>query len=107
MYAVVRTGGKQYRVEPGQELLVELLEGVEPGKPVALTDVLLYSDGSNVSVGTPVLPVTVHCVCVADEEKGPKLRTIKYRKRHMFKRTYGHRQQYTRLLVERFESRGN
>lgn len=105
MYAVIRTGGKQYRVEPGHELLVEKL-AFEPGQSVELGDVLMYVDESGVSVGTPVVPVTVHCICVG-EEKGPKLRTIKYRRRHMYKRTYGHRQQLTRLRVERFERKGN
>jgi large subunit ribosomal protein L21 len=104
MYAVVRTGSKQYRVEPGQELLVEKLE-VEPGQPFQLTDVLLYSNGEQVSIGTPIVPVTVHCMVVA-QEKGEKLRTIKYRRRHNYMRHYGHRQNYTRLLVERFETRG-
>ncbi len=104
MYAVVRTGGKQYRVEPGQEFLVELLEA-EEGKPVQLTDVLLYSNGDQLSVGTPVVPVTVHCTCIA-QEKGPKLKTIKYRRRKNYIKHYGHRQNYTRLLVDRFETRG-
>jgi large subunit ribosomal protein L21 len=106
MYAVIRTGGKQYRVEPGYELIVEKLE-VEAGSNLAITDVLLYSaDGKEVSVGTPVLPVTVHCKVVG-QEKGDKLRTIKYKKRHNYKRTYGHRQNYTRLFIEKFESKGN
>ena len=106
MYAVIRTGSKQYRVEPGQELLVEKLDGTEAGKPYELTDVLLYSDGSQLSVGTPRVPLTVHCVCVGDE-KGPKLRTVKYRRRKNSRRTHGHRQTYTRLLIEKFESKGN
>ncbi len=107
MYAVVRTGGKQYRVEPGFELLVEKLAGVEPGQPFQLSDVLLYSDGTKLSVGSPAVPLVVHCTCIAPEEKGTKLRTIKYRRRHNYKRTYGHRQQYTRLVVDRFEPKGN
>ena len=107
MYAVIRSGNKQYRVEPGVELLVELLgEDVQPGAPVELTDVLLYADGDNVSVGTPQVPVVVHCTCLGDE-KGEKLRTVKYRRRHNYRRTYGHRQGYTRLKVERMERRGN
>lgn len=104
MYAVIRTGSKQYRVEPGRELLVEKLL-VEKGQPVQLTDVLLYSEGESLSVGTPVLPVTVHAVCLG-HEKGDKLRTIKYRRRKNYKRTMGHRQTYTRLLIEKFEAKG-
>jgi large subunit ribosomal protein L21 len=105
VYAVIRTGSKQYRVEPGVELLVEKLEA-EPGKPVEISDVLLYADGNEVAVGTPVLPVTVHCLCVA-QEKGPKLRTVKYKKRKNERRAYGHRQCYTRLLVQKFERKDN
>jgi large subunit ribosomal protein L21 len=106
VYAVIRTGSKQYRVEPGVELLVEKLADAEAGKSIEMTDVLLYSDGTEVSVGTPLVPVTVHCLCMGNE-KGPKLRTIKYRRRKMFKRTYGHRQNYTRLVVQKFEMKGN
>ena len=106
MYAVIRTGSKQYRVEPGCELLVEKLEGMEPGKAVALSDVLLYAEGADVSIGKPIVAMTVHCTCLGDE-KGPKLRTVKYRRRKNYRRTYGHRQNYTRLRVDRFEQKGN
>ncbi len=106
MYAVIRTGNKQYRVEPGFELLVEKLNDVEAGQPFEVSDVLLYSDGSELAVGTPVVPVTVHCVCVG-HEKGDKLRSVKYRRRKNFRRTYGHRQNYTRVLVQKFERKGN
>ena len=105
MYAVIRTGGKQYRVEPGYEFLVEKLE-TEPGQTVAISDVLLYSDGTDLSIGTPIVPVTVFCR-VVDQELGPKLHTVKYRKRHNYKRTYGHRQNYTSLTVEKFERKGD
>ena len=94
MYAIIRTGGKQYRVEPGFELLVEKLD-VETGKTIVLDDVLFYADGEEVSALVLAL------------EKGPKLRTIKYKRRHNYKRTYGHRQDYTRLLIEKFERQGN
>lgn len=105
MYAVVRTGGKQYRVEPGIEFLVEKLT-CDEGKPVELSDVLLVSDGTDVTVGTPQVNATVVCKCVA-HEKGPKLRTIKYRRHKNYKRHYGHRQIYTRLFVENIERKGN
>ncbi len=104
MYAVIRTGSKQYRVEEGRELLVERLEA-EAGKTLEMTDVLFYSDGKEVKVGQPQVPVTVHCLCLG-EEKGPKLRTFKYRRRHNYYRRYGHRQTLTRLRVERIERKG-
>ena len=131
MYAVVKTGGKQYRVEPGIELLVEKLEdpseaeqpaevegkGVESVAPVQakpkskpvprnveLSEVLLFSDGSSLSIGRPLLPVSVHCLHLGDE-RGPKLRTVKYRRRKNSRRSHGHRQWYSRLRVERIETR--
>lgn len=106
MYAIIRTGNKQYRVEPGVELLVELLPETQAGQSIELSDVLLYSEGESVSVGTPRVPVAVHAK-VLGSELGPKLRTVKYRRRKNSRRTYGHRQQHTRLLIERFEKKGN
>lgn len=103
VYAVIRTGSKQYRVETGKELLVEKLE-VEPGQPVEISDVLLVADGDNVTIGRPVASASVVCTCVG-HEKGPKLRTIKYRRRKNSKRTYGHRQTYTRLVIDKIEAR--
>ncbi len=105
MYAVIRTGSKQYRVEPGHELLIEKID-VEAGQPLLISDVLLYSDGQSLSVGTPVVPVTVHCT-VMGHELGDKLRTVKYRRRKNYKRAYGHRQNYTRIVVDKFEGKGN
>lgn len=102
MYAVVRTGGKQYRVEPGIEFMVERL-AVEPGTMVNLTDVLMTADETAVAVGKPVLMAKVVCKCLC-HEKGEKLRTVKYRRRKNYKRHYGHRQTYTRLLVESVEN---
>ena len=102
MYAVIRTGNKQYRVEPGSELLVEKLEGAESGKSLTISDVLFYSDGETVQIGKPSLLMTVHCMCLGTE-RGQKLRSVKYRRRKNYRRTYGHRQSYTRLRVERFE----
>lgn len=103
MYAVIRTGSKQYRVEPGKELLVEKLN-VEPGQSVEISDVLLFGDDSNITIGRPVAKAAVVCTCVG-HEKGPKLRTIKYRRRKGYKRTYGHRQNYTRLAIDKIEAR--
>lgn len=105
MYAVVRTGSHQYRMEQGVEFRVEKLD-VEPGTSVLLEDVLAYSDGTEFSIGRPRVAITVHCLCVG-QEKGPKLRTVKYKRRKNYRRTLGHRQLYTRLLVQKFEKRGN
>lgn len=104
MYAVIRTGSKQYRVEEGKELLVERLP-LEKGKALEIDDVLFFSDGKEIKLGQPKAPVTVHCLCLG-EEKGEKLRTFKYRRRHNYYRRYGHRQTLTRLRVERIERKG-
>lgn len=106
MYAVIRTGGKQYRVEPGFELLVEKLP-TQTGETIQIDDVLLYSDGTTVQIGRPRVAMSVVCKVVDAEEKGEKLRTIKYKRRHNYKRTYGHRQELTRLFIEKFETKGN
>lgn len=102
MYAVIRTGGKQYRVEAGQEVLVEKLVGIEPGQVIPLTDVLLYSDGTAITVGTPTVPVTVHALCVS-VDKGEKVLKFIYRKRKSHRKRIGHRQKYTRLRIEKIE----
>ncbi len=102
VYAVIRTGSKQYRVEAGRELLVEKLK-LEPGQSFDISDVLLFGDDSGVTVGTPVAKASVTATCLG-HEKGPKLRTIKYRRRKNYKRTYGHRQEYTRLAIEKIQA---
>ncbi len=106
MYAVIRTGSKQYRVEPGVDLLVERLPEAEAGKMIEISDVLMYAEGDEISVGTPVVPMTVQCMVVA-EELGEKLRTVKYRRRKNSRRSYGHRQMYTRLLVQKFDKKAS
>lgn len=103
MYAIVRTGGKQYRVEPGQAFVVEKLKDAQKGSKIQLNDVLMFSDGEALSVGRPKLSAVLHCTSLGDE-KGPKLRTVKYRRRKNYRRTYGHRQEYTRLLFDKLET---
>lgn len=105
MYAVIRTGSKQYRVEVGQELLVEKLDA-EKGKTLTLTDVLMVADGEKISVGTPTLTASVTCTSLG-EELGEKLRTFKYRRRHNYYKRYGHRQTLTRLRIDSIEGKAN
>jgi large subunit ribosomal protein L21 len=97
MYAIVKTGGKQYRVEQGQSLLVERLPASE-GDSVAL-DPLLYVDGSKVVDQVDGLSsVTVEARVVA-HERGPKLRVVKFKPKRGYKRRTGHRQDLTRIEV--------
>ena len=95
-YAIVKTGGKQYRVEQGQTLLVERLP-VGDGETVALQP-LLFVDGSSVVDGEDLSRVSVEARVVA-HERGPKLRVVKFKPKRGYKRRTGHRQELTRLEV--------
>jgi large subunit ribosomal protein L21 len=97
MYAIVKTGGKQYRVEQGQSLLVERLP-VEDGGSVAL-DPLLYVDGSTVVDGGAELGRVSVQAKVVGHERGPKLRIVKFKPKRGYKRRTGHRQELTRIEV--------
>jgi large subunit ribosomal protein L21 len=96
MYAIVKTGGKQYRVEQGQSLLVERLPD-DDGASVQLKP-LLYVDGSTVLDGEDLSKVKVEARIVA-HERGPKLRIVKFKPKRGYKRRTGHRQDLTRLEV--------
>jgi large subunit ribosomal protein L21 len=96
MYAIVKTGGKQYRVEQGQSLLVERLPAAD-GETVALRP-LLYVDGDDVVDGDGLDQVSVEARVVA-HERGPKLRVVKFKPKRGYKRRTGHRQELTRLEV--------
>jgi large subunit ribosomal protein L21 len=96
MYAIVKTGGKQYRVEEGQWLLVERLP-VDDGDSLSL-EPLLYVDGSNVVDGEDLSKVQVQAKVLA-HERGPKLRVVKFKPKRGYKRRTGHRQALTRIQV--------
>jgi large subunit ribosomal protein L21 len=98
MYAVIATGGKQYRVEQGETIEVEKL-GVEAGSTVEFGEVLLVADGESVQVGAPHVAGAKVTAEVVDEKKGPKLIIYKYRRRKGYRRKTGHRQTYTRLKI--------
>ena len=95
-YAIVKTGGKQYRVQQGQTLLVERLP-VADGETVSL-ETLLYVDGSSVVDGQDLSGVSVEARVVA-HERGPKLRVVKFKPKRGYKRRTGHRQNLTRIEV--------
>jgi large subunit ribosomal protein L21 len=95
-YAIVKTGGKQYRVEQGQTLLVERLP-VGDGESVNLQP-LLFVDGSSVVDGEDLAKVSVEARVVA-HERGPKLRVVKFKPKRGYKRRTGHRQELTRIEV--------
>jgi len=99
MYAVVRTGGKQLRVSPGDVIQVEKLP-VEAGSPVELPEVLLVSSDQGTTVGTPTVPnAKVLCVSLGNGKR-KKIVVYKYKRRKSYARKQGHRQAFTRLSVQ-------
>ena len=98
MYAVIESGGKQYRVAPGDVIEVEKLE-VGEGDEVALDRVLMVSDGEQVRVGTPVLSGAKVTAKVKSHGRGEKIRVFKLRRRKNYRRTQGHRQYYTQIEI--------
>ena len=96
-YAVIKTGGKQYRVEEGQTLLVERLTG-DVGATVELQPLLVAGDGDPVFEGDGLASATVQAEVIA-HERGPKLRVFKFKPKRGYKRTTGHRQELTRIRV--------
>ncbi len=96
MYAIIETGGKQYRVEEGDELYVELL-GADG--EVTFDKVLLIHDGNTPKVGFPHLPKCAVHAEVLGIEKGPKVIAFKYKKCKNYRRTVGHRQKYSRVKI--------
>lgn len=101
-YAVIRTGGKQYRVAPGDVIGVEKLAG-DVGSEVEFAEVLLATDGDNVRVGQPLL--TTHRVRaqILGQEKARKVLVFKKKRRKAYRRTQGHRQLVTRVQVTDIE----
>jgi len=98
-YAVVQTGGKQYRVQAGDTLEVEKLDA-EVGTAVELEQVLAISDGAVLTVGTPTLANAKVTSTVIDQKRGPKVINFKKKRRKGYTRTVGHRQSLTVLKVE-------
>ena len=98
MYAVIETGGKQYRVEVGTELEVELLD-VEPGKTITLERVLLVADGDDASIGRPLVDGAAVSAEVIRRDRGPKLISFKYRPKARSRVKKGHRQELTVLRI--------
>jgi large subunit ribosomal protein L21 len=101
MYAVVRTGGKQIRVVPGDVVRVELLPG-DPGDKIELDDVLMVG-GDKVVVGTPRVEGAKVVATIRGDAKGPKLRIFKMRRRKRYRVSQGHRQRYTELQIDSIE----
>lgn len=104
MYAIIKTGGKQYRVAKDDVIDVELLD-VKDGAEVEFNDVLVFSNGSETKVGGPIVDgCTVIGHVVAAEVPGPKVMSVKYKRSHNQYRKFGHRQHYSRIKITELRS---
>jgi len=99
MYAVIKTGGKQYRVAAGDKLRVETL-GAEVGSVITLTEVLAIGDGSDVRLGSPLLAGAAVTATVLAHGRHDKVRIFKMRRRKHFQKHAGHRQNFTELRID-------
>ncbi len=99
MYAIIRDGGRQYRVEEGQEIEVDFRQQASPGDKIELKQVLAVGDGDKLKFGSPVLSGASITAEVIGSVNGPKLVVQKFRRRKTFRRKTGHRQLYTRVRI--------
>ena len=99
MYAVFRTGGKQYRAEPGKKIRIPSLD-VEPGESITFDDVLLASDGSEVQVGAPTVEGAKVKVEILRHGRDKKIIVFKRKRRKNYRRKQGHRQGFTEVRVD-------
>jgi len=98
-YAIITTGGRQFRVEEGDTVDVDLLE-VEPGKTATFGDVLLFADGNDVIHGNPLVSGAKVTAEVLEQRKGKKVVAFKYKRRKGYHRTVGHRRKLTRVKIK-------
>jgi large subunit ribosomal protein L21 len=99
MYAIIRTGGKQYRVQSGEQLRVEAL-AAEVGSSVSLEEVLLVGTGEGVKLGAPLVSGAKVKAPVVTHGRGDKLKIFKLRRRKHYQKTQGHRQSYTEIRID-------
>jgi len=104
MYAVIKTGGKQYRVSPGEEVRFERLEG-SVGDTIAFEQVLLTFDGKEVKIGEPYIENSEVVGRITRQGKAKKIVVFKYKRRKGYSRKQGHRQHFTLVKIENIESK--
>jgi large subunit ribosomal protein L21 len=105
MYAVVNSGGKQYKVQQGEVLRVEKISG-DVGSPVTFDRVLMFSDGENVRIGQPLLDSVAVEGHIVEQAKAKKIIVFKYKRRKRFRRKNGHRQEFTAVLIDSIQAKG-
>ena len=99
MYAVIKTGGKQYRVAAGQTLKVESL-AVEEGQSIDFKEVLLIANGDDITIGHPMVEGAIVRASVVEHGRGDKIRIVKFRRRKHSRKHMGHRQNFTSVKIE-------
>jgi large subunit ribosomal protein L21 len=99
MYAVIRSGGKQYRVAPGQTIRLEKVAG-EVGSKVELANVLLVENGGNLQVGSPLVANAKIEATILEHDRAKKIRIFKKKRKKQYRRTQGHRQDYTAVRID-------
>lgn len=99
MYAVIKSGGKQYKVSPGDVVRVECLTA-QAGDTIEISDVFMVSDGDKVNIGKPTLSSAKVTAEVIGEGRGEKLIIFKHRRRKGFRKTNGHRQNFTAIRIK-------
>ena len=102
MYAILETGGKQYKVRPGDTIQVEKLPG-EPGSTVELGQVLLLAGDDSVDVGSPLVEGASVLAEIVDQGRGPKIIVFKYKAKVRYRRKTGHRQSLTTLRIKEIQ----
>ncbi|HSI44400.1 MAG TPA: 50S ribosomal protein L21 [Methylotenera sp.] len=98
MYAVIKTGGKQYRVVAGEKLKVEKL-AADVGATVTLDQILMVSDGATTTIGSPIIAGATVSATVVSHGRGDKVMIFKFRRRKHYRKTQGHRQSYTEIQI--------
>jgi large subunit ribosomal protein L21 len=99
MYAVIRSGGKQYRVAPGQTIRLESLSG-DVGAKIELGDVLLVENEGNIQIGKPLVANAKIEATVIERDRAKKILVFKKKRKKQYRRTQGHRQDYTTVRIE-------
>ena len=99
MYAVIKTGGKQYRVAPGEKLKIEQIPA-DIGSEIVLDQILMVSDGEAVTVGTPLVSGATVKATVVAHGRGEKVQIFKMRRRKHYQKHQGHRQNYTEIRID-------
>lgn len=105
MYAIIEVGGKQFRVEEGDVIDVELLKTIQDGN-VEFNKILLMNDGTAIKIGAPFLESCKVTGQYIEEIKGPKVIAYKYKRRQNYRRKVGHRQKYSRVKITKIEEKG-